>query len=413
MTISRSSVHVLPPRSLQSSPNPDKMDDPLNPAFNTIPGVTQAFFAPLGAYAAVHAVAGGLERNDSEGVIDNSVRVVQNSSAFINALLQITEFISVVSLKSSSSLSCIMQPILMIGCVATGLVVATIEAVLESRGIFRTTRFISTLRKNRESLGALETLRALKRDYLELSAKEQQDLRKAADKQLKKGSTQQQRSLLIDRLTTKRLEGKQHQLIRCTQAKFAHHLIKELDSLIIDLEQNHPNALKKANLLLDQAITQADKGRLMHFIGLFTSLFIVGALIAIQFAMPVLPALYFAIAVGFAILRYGIHVELFESFQWKFSLSHCIQKGLVTPIKEVGQSLDRAIKHLWQKTKSHRKFIWTTIEQSILPVSLTESFYLELIKNLYQFRKSPSTTPHFYTTREGTTSYAPTTTTAG
>lgn len=385
MNISQSSLNFSNMGSIQEAPVPEETEALLNPAFNTMPGATQLVFAPMAMRAAWNAAVKGIETNDSSGLIDSSARVIQNSSAFVNALLQITEFISFMGLKFSSSVSVFVKPLLLIGSLTTGLIVATIEAALETRGIFRTTRFMSTLQNNRETLGALETLRALKRDYLELSKQEQQDVSKAADKFNQTG-TLHEKNQLIDRLTQKRLQGKQQQLIRCTQVKFAHHVVRELDSLIENLEQGHVNALDKANTFLDHAIIQADKGRLMHFVGLLVSGFIVAALIAVHFAVPVLPILYFTIAIALAVVRYGLYVELFESFEWQFSLSHCMQKGLVTPFKKAVQSVDKTIRNLWKKTKPHRDLWCTAVKQTMIPFFTFKAFYVELIKNLDHYR---------------------------
>lgn len=307
------------------------------PAFNTMPGITQALFGFTGVHAAAQAARNGSKKNDLEGVLENSVRVVQNCAAIANAFLQIGGHISAKVSKICQAISPLAQQLLMLGTVITGLVVALIEAALEARGIFRTTRFTVTLQHDATNTrDILQALRQLKRNYLELSPQEIADIQALADKKWGR-STDHHKEQFLKMCQNNYLEGKYNQLTRCVQAPFAHHLIDTLDSLITDLENNRPGAVSAAKTCLNQALIQAEKSRLMHFIGLASSLFVIGALIAAHFAVPVLPIFYFVIAIAFACVRYGLYVEGFSSFDWKFSWKGFLQKGFIIPVKTTAQ----------------------------------------------------------------------------
>jgi hypothetical protein len=159
------------------SPYLDTKPPYLGPGSNTLPAVTNIFYAPSNLYEGCLALRAARKIDDREGVVENGMRVFQNIFGFSNASMQLLLY----SLQAGNYFEIFSHPWLPFvlypsgffshAIMVTGFIICVIEGVIEGIGLIKTSLFkrkiyqseIEEIKNNLNgktlSAGQLQTLR--------------------------------------------------------------------------------------------------------------------------------------------------------------------------------------------------------------------------------------------------------------
>lgn len=332
----------------------------LGPGSTQTPALTNLIFTPIEIYHSARAFLEAYRIRDREGMIENSLRIIQSPFSLLNSSLQLSDCLMRLGIffhDLSGTFKTTFIPLpnhqahLGPALGGTSFAICLIQGLLETLGLLRTSAFCKKYicskagERDKEKIYT-QCLNALKKKYFEVSPKRAEKIDKYIRKNLSNLTDRQVRKAHI---MEAQLREKKNNLTRRVQHRLAHEIEQKLPYLLENLQ--NPSALKVAEELLDEIDIQTKKNRLFHILGLaaivFTGIGLILGSIACPYAIPlVLLSIGFALAFSRQLLHDGMSETKGWNFDYDGSLITRIGKAiykLFNPTPEQGPVLHFAL----------------------------------------------------------------------
>ncbi len=296
----------------------------LGPAGNSLPGITNLFFAPCEFVDTIKAVGKAKKIKDYQGIFEHSLRAASAPMRFLNALgsaawyvLQGGVFFKVIAESLINSLTPLS---LTVG--GLGLVICAIDGALETWGLVKAKQFYTENYTNEENV-YLTKLQRLQHKYLQVSPQRLSEIEAYVQDKFPDLTPAQQQEKK-DAFVNAKLNGKFNNLVRRVQPWLAEEIKQTVPAILQELPSSDA-AKQKAADIFQKIKMQSMKKFLIHSVGLAAALITAVGLILSLVACPFfVPLIFVILGMGLALSRYFLNAGLIDSKDWRFDLLNCL-----------------------------------------------------------------------------------------
>lgn len=308
----------------------------LGPGNLNVPGMSHVMYAPGAFYEQSQAVYEAHKIQDKEGLIDNSLRCIQTPLNATHGALQISSNV----LTIGTFFSWISKQVLCAAKISSyttagmGLILYSVELILETIGLYRATRFYNNFYPHERVIGSDQQelyrsyLTKIKNKYFQISYKRYLKIREAIQKKFPNVPPADTQLYLQQTLHT-RLQTQKNNLVRRVQPWLANKIEKSIPQILGGLESTNPltrkNAADKATLLFENIKIQMQKKWIVHIFTLLAiSLLLAGLIAGLCTGSLVFLLTLGFVGTAFVWLRNGLYWGYIDSEGWNFSIENCI-----------------------------------------------------------------------------------------
>jgi hypothetical protein len=294
------------------------------PAWTTVPGVANIYYAPKEFISSSKALAKAEAINDRPGIIENGLRTLSTPFSFLNSLGSIAWYVvqgGIYVKLLSETLTTTLFP-LSTTVTGLGIFMSLIEGGIETYGLARTLNFNSDYLKGTDTEKKLEKIW---NNFLTVSP----EFKQKVEDYVRNKYTPNKRQAKKDEIINEALDRKFNQLVRHVYPRMAEELKEKLPGIFQELKDQNPFArnlaLGKAKKLLKNVAAQSGKEILVHIVGMAAvAVTLIGLILSCLGCPFFIPFIFLLGGATLSLVRYFLHEGLMNTKGWEFSMKNCV-----------------------------------------------------------------------------------------